>query len=80
MQPKARVHLRRREPYRKSVFDVRFVSKGGLTARRGPKVQRGPNFNFNFGPRSASDHAQPVHMQCIYNLNNIENVKVLPEF
>jgi hypothetical protein len=38
--------------------------KSGLTARRGPKktrrglkVQRSPNFKFNFGPRSALDHA-----------------------
>ena len=39
----------------------------GLAARRGQKVQRGQNFNFNFGPRSAVDHAQPAYMQCIYN-------------
>jgi len=30
--------------------------RGQENARRGPKVQRGPNFKFNFGPCSASDH------------------------
>ena len=49
----------------------------GLTARRGPKVQRSPNFKFNLGPRSALDHAQPTHMQCICNSNKIENAKLL---
>ena len=60
---------------------MRYV---GLTARRGPekawrgpKVQRGPNFKFNLGPRSALDHAQPTHMQCTCNLNKIENAKLL---
>ena len=33
-------------------------SRSGVIARRGPKVQRGPNFKFNFGPRSALHHAQ----------------------
>jgi len=37
----------------------------------------GPNFKFNFGPRSALDHAQPAHMQCTCNLNKIENAKLL---
>jgi hypothetical protein len=36
---------------------VKMLTDSGVTARRGPKVQRGPNFKFNFGPRSASDHA-----------------------
>jgi hypothetical protein len=47
--------------------------RGPKKTQRGPKVQRGPNFKFNFGPRSASDHAQPTHMQCICNSNKIEN-------
>ena len=50
----------------------------GLTARRGPKkARRGPNFKFNPGPRSALHHAQPTHMQCICNLNKIENAQLL---
>ena len=50
--------------------------RGPKKARRGPKVQRGPNFKFNLGPRSALDHAQPLHIQCTYNLNKIENIKL----
>jgi len=51
--------------------------RGPKKARRGPEVQRGPNFKFNPGPRSALDHAQPTHMQCICNLNKIENAQLL---
>jgi nucleoside phosphorylase len=38
------------------VFGV-TARHGPKKTRRGPKVQRGPNFKFNFGPRSALDHA-----------------------
>ena len=58
-------------------FSVTLPSYDPKKTRRDPKVQRSPNFKFNFGPRSASDHAQPAHIQCIYNLNKIENVKLL---
>ena len=51
--------------------------RGPQKTRRGPKVQRGPNFKFNFGPRSALDHAQPAHMQCTCDSNKIENAKLL---
>ena len=34
-----------------------IARRGPKKTRRGPKVQRGPNFKFNFGPRSALDHA-----------------------
>jgi hypothetical protein len=61
------------EGYRTGVTARRGLKK----TRRGPKVQRGPNFKFNFGPRSASDHAQPTHMQCICNPNKIENAQLL---
>jgi hypothetical protein len=41
--------------------------RGPQKTRRGPKVQRGPNSQTNFGPRSTSDHAEFVHMQRIYS-------------
>jgi hypothetical protein len=31
--------------------------RGPKKTRRGPKVQRGPHFKFNFEPRLALDHA-----------------------
>ena len=51
--------------------------RGPEKSRRGPKVQRGPNFKFGPGPRSTLDHAQPTHMQCICNSNKIENAQLL---
>ena len=51
--------------------------RGPKKTRRGPKVQRGPNFKFSPKPRSTLDHAQPTHMQCICNSNKIENTQLL---
>jgi hypothetical protein len=51
--------------------------RGPKKTRRGPKVQRGPNFKFSPGPRSTLDHAQPTYMQCICNSNKIENAQLL---
>ena len=41
--------------------------RGPQKTRRGPKVQHGPNFKFNFGPRSALDYAEFVYKQRIYS-------------
>ena len=54
-----------------------IARRGPQKTQRGPKVQRGPNFKFNFKPRSALDHAQRAYMQCICDLNKIENAKLL---
>ena len=54
-----------------------IARRGPQKTRRGPKVQRGPNFKFNFRPRSALHHAQLAYIQCTCNSNKIENVKLL---
>ena len=39
-----------------------MAARRGLEkARRGLKVQRGPNFKFDFGPRLALDHVEFMH-------------------
>ena len=40
--------------------------RGPQKTRRGPKVQRGPNLQTRFEPRSTLDHSKFVHMQRIY--------------
>jgi len=55
------------ELYQDALWELGLTARRGpKNTRRGPKVQRGPNFKFNFRPRSALDHAEFMHMQRIY--------------